>query len=291
MFPDQEPSKGTRNEKMGLEEYSAPSDQVASPPPYPSEGEPSTSSGIVVASRSGNMLPVAAPPPSVPTNGVSVATVIDPIRGSWLLDPLAAPSSGSSILQAIVATSTERRPRRLRNITMGAPTGKFTSRLGNISASFRVVAQAATPATATIQATTRSGNIIMELVSKSPTRTVHFDAYSRMGNVSLLIPRSFSGFVELRARSGKIDLLPALASSARVVRMTDRETVVHIGNEPVPQVGFTSTGDLARLYARSGRLRIGFSGEDSFIETLGEGGAIAKATKVFQTLTVKPATP
>ena len=73
--------------------------------------------------------------------------------------------------------------------------------------------------------------------------------------------------------------------------MTDRETVVHIGNEPVPQVGFTSTGDLARLYARSGRLRLGFSGEDSFIETLGEGGAIAKATQVFQTLTVKPATP
>ena len=63
---------------------SAPSDHVASPPSYTSAGDPSTSSDIVVASRSGNMLPVAAPLPSVPTSGVSVATVLNPIRG--LLD-------------------------------------------------------------------------------------------------------------------------------------------------------------------------------------------------------------
>jgi len=60
---------------------SAPSDHVASPPSYTSAGDPSTSSDIVVASRSGNMLPVAAPLPSVPTSGVSVATVLNPIRG------------------------------------------------------------------------------------------------------------------------------------------------------------------------------------------------------------------
>ena len=57
---------------------------VASPPHYASVGDPSTSSGIVVASRSGNLVPVAASSPSVPTNGVSVATVLEPIRG--LLD-------------------------------------------------------------------------------------------------------------------------------------------------------------------------------------------------------------
>lgn len=62
----------------------APSDDVESPPQYSSAGDPSTSSSIVVASRSGNMVPVAAPPSSVPTNGVSVATALGPIRG--LLD-------------------------------------------------------------------------------------------------------------------------------------------------------------------------------------------------------------
>ena len=61
------------------------SDHVPSPPPYPPPaGNPSTSSGIVVASRSGGILPLADPPPSEPTNGVSVATVLDPIQG--LLD-------------------------------------------------------------------------------------------------------------------------------------------------------------------------------------------------------------
>jgi hypothetical protein len=168
----------------------APSDDVASPPQYPSAGDPSTSSSIVVASRSGNMVPVAAPPSSVPTNGVSVATALGPIRGlldyyvrgeipnpnltygcppgSWLLDPLAAQSSSRSILQTVV-NRTERRPRGLRNMSMGAPTAKFSSGLGNISASLRVVAQSDTPATATIQATTRSGHIVLELVSQSST--------------------------------------------------------------------------------------------------------------------------
>ena len=61
----------------------APSDDVESPPQYSSAGDPSTSSSIVVASRSGNMVPVATPS-SIPTNGVSVATALGPIRG--LLD-------------------------------------------------------------------------------------------------------------------------------------------------------------------------------------------------------------
>lgn len=94
--------------------------------------------------------------------------------------------------------------------------------------------------------------------------------------------------MELRARSGNIELLPALASSARIVKANDRETVVYVGNVALPEVGFTSTGDLARLCARSGRLRLGISGEDSFTES---EGVIAMATHLFQKLAVKSATP
>jgi len=179
----------------------------------------------------------------------------------------------------------------MRNMTIGAPTAKFTSLLGNISASFRVVAESATPATATIKATTRSGHIVLELVSKSPERMVHFNAYSGTGNVSLLIPRSFSGFVELQSWSGNVELLPALASSAHIVRTSDRETVIHIGNDPVPQAGFTSASDLAQLCAHSGRLRLGFSGEDAFTESLLAGGPIGMAIQLFQKFAVKSATP
>lgn len=86
--------------------------------------------------------------------------------GSWLLDPLAPLSLGTSILQTVVQHRVGgRRPRRLRNMTLGTATAKFDSRHGNISATLRVVGESAVTATATIRATTRSGNIVLELVS------------------------------------------------------------------------------------------------------------------------------
>jgi len=89
--------------------------------------------------------------------------------------------------------------------------------------------------------------------------------------------------VELRARSRNIELLPMLASVGRIVSTGNKETVVLIGNDAVPGAGFTSAGDLARLYSRSGRLRLGFSGEDSFTES---EGVVAMATQMFQKLAV-----
>jgi len=289
-----------RKEKTGLEEYLVPNSDLGADLPAYSESSarypgPSTSSSVVVASPLGNgVLPIAALTPSVPTNGVRVITVLEPIKGSWLLDPLAAQPSGPSILQTIAENRVGRRPRRLRNLNvimgtpMGTPTAKLDSRHGNISASLRIVGESAIPATATIHSTTRSGNIVLELVSKSPTRMVNLDAYSRSGNVSLLIPRSFSGLVELRTRNGNTQLLPALASSVRVVRATNTETVVFVGNGAFPQVEPTSSRDLARLFTRSGCVRLGFSGEDAFNES---EGVIAKATHLFQKLTTRSAGP
>jgi hypothetical protein len=285
-----------RKEKTGLEDYLLPnSDLVGDLPGYSESSArypgPSTSSSVVVASPLGNgVLPIAALTPSVPTNGVRIITVLEPIKGSWLLDPLAAQPSGPSILQTLAENRVGRRPRRVRNLNviMGTPTAKFDSRHGNISASLRIVGESAIPATATINSTTRSGNIVLELVSKSTTRTVQFDAYSRSGNISLLIPRNFSGLIELRSRNGATQLLPALASSVRIVRATNRETVVFVGNEAFPQVDPTGTRDLARLFSHSGCVRLGFSGEDAFNES---EGVIAKATHLFQKLTTRSAGP
>lgn len=72
--------------------------------------------------------------------------------------------------------------------------------------------------------------------------------------------------MELRGRRGDIELLPVLAAYAQVQRVNNSETVVLIGNAAPPTPGLTTVGDLARLYSRSGRLRLGFSGEDSFTE-------------------------
>jgi hypothetical protein len=254
-----EKSRDARYEKMELDQYYAPPDH---PPPERAPQQFSPGAGPSIP-------PPYAPASTsseVPTNGVNVSTVVESIRGSWLLDPLAAQSSQRSLLQSLVAGRAGRRPRRFHNMTVGAPTAKLDSRHGNIFATLRVVGDSGVPATATIRSTTRNSNIVLELVSKSPSRTVNFDAYSRTGNISLLIPRNFSGLVELRGRRGDIELLPALAAFARVERATNNETVVLIGNVAPPTPGFSSVGDLARLYSRSGRLRLGFSGEDSFTE-------------------------
>ncbi|KAH9967481.1 hypothetical protein BC827DRAFT_1264286 [Russula dissimulans] len=184
MSMDIKDPNGFRKEKTGLDEYAA--DLAADLPAYSREPGPSTSSSVVVASPFGNgLLPTAALTPNVPTNGVRITTVLEPIRGSWLLDPLAAQTSVPSIFQTIVEHRVGgRRQRRFRNATMGAPTAKFDSRHGNISASLRVVGESPMPATATIQSATHGGNIVLELVSKSPMRMVHFDAYSRTGLLS-----------------------------------------------------------------------------------------------------------
>jgi hypothetical protein len=78
-----------------------------------------------------------------------------------------------------------------------------------------------------------------------------------------------------------MELLPALASSASIMRASDRETVLLVGNNAIPQVGASGTGDLARLCARSGNVRVGFSGEDVVNES---GGVISH---LFQKLATR----
>ena len=72
--------------------------------------------------------------------------------------------------------------------------------------------------------------------------------------------------MELRGQRGYIELLPALAPYALVERMTDIEAIVFIGNMGPPAPGFGMAGDLARLHSLSGRVRLGFCGEDSFTD-------------------------
>jgi len=176
------------------------------------------------------------------------------------------------------------------------PTASFTSRHGSVQATLRVNGDTPYPlhSTATVRSKTRSGNITLELVSLAPTRTVHIDARSRRGNVTLLVPRNFSGLVQLSSRHGSVDVLPALAASARVLKTEDKETTVLIGDGPMPQVGADNITDTARLYSRHGRIRLGYSGEDYFTEP---PKLIDQAVKMVQKLimekliTPKPLSP
>jgi hypothetical protein len=205
------------------------------------------------------------------------------IRGSWSLDPLVTLLPTQDLVQLFLDGKAKRR-RFFRTPKGVPPTASFNSRHGSVQATLRVTGDSSVRSTATIRSKTRSGNITLELVSIAPMRTVHIDAQSRRGNVTLLVPRNFCGLVQLSSRHGSVEVLPALAASGRVVNNRDRETTVLIGDGPVPQVGSDSITDTARLYSRHGRIRLGFSGEDYFTEP---PKLIDQALKMVQKLIVE----
>ncbi|KAI9433595.1 hypothetical protein H4582DRAFT_990309 [Lactarius indigo] len=227
------------------------------PPAYPTE--PSRAMSL---SRNRQ----AAAPFSSPVNGLYMCTKQEVIRGSWSLDPMAAVLPTQNLVQIFLDGQPSKKKKRFRPSKTVAPTAKFSSRHGGVQATLRVIGDSSVRSTATIRSETRSGNIVLDLVSIAPMRTVHIDASSRKGSVTLLVPRNFCGLVQLSTRHGSVEVLPALAAFGRIVKTKDKETTVLIGDGPMPQVGLDSITDTARLYSRHGRVRLGFSGEDYFTE-------------------------
>ncbi|KAI0251802.1 hypothetical protein BJV78DRAFT_1282255 [Lactifluus subvellereus] len=207
----------------------------------------------------------ALAPFSAPFNGLNMYTKRDVIQGSWSLDPLAPQLPAQNLVQLFLDGQPSKKSRCRRSAKGIPPTAKFSSRHGNIEATLRVVGDSLYRSTATIRSETRKGNTILDLVSISPMRTVHIDASSRKGSVTLLVPRSFCGLVQLSTRDGTVQLLPALAASGRVISTRGKETTVFLGDGPIPQDPDSNT-DIARMYSRHGRVRLGFSGEDYFTE-------------------------
>jgi len=224
----------------------------------------SSPSRVVSLSRSRQGLA----PYDAPFNGLNMYTKREGIRGSWTLDPLATELPTQNLVQIFLdGQQKKEKGCRFRRSAKGTPpTAKFSSRHGNIDAMLRVVGDSLVRSTATIRSETRSGNIVLDLVSISPMRTVHIDASSRKGSVTLLVPRSFCGLVQLSSRNGTVQLLPAMAASGRVISTKGKETTVLLGDGPMPQVGSDDVTDTARISSRRGRVSLGFSGEDHFTE-------------------------
>jgi len=234
-------------------------------PPRPSSSSTSSSSRTLSLSR--NTQPVV--PFSAPINGLHMYTKHDPIRGAWSLDPLAPQVPEPGLVQMFLDGQPAKKKKRCcrsRSSKAVPPTAKLASRHGSIQAKLRVLGDSVVHSLTTIRAESRSGNVTLDLVSIAPTRTVHVDAYSRKGSVTLLVPRSYCGLVQLSSRHGPVVILPALAASGRVISTKNRETTVLLGDGPMPAMGADGITDTARLYSRHGRVRLGFSGEDYFTE-------------------------
>jgi len=207
-------------------------------------------------------------PFSAPVNGLNMYTRREAIRGSWSLDPLAPQVPEPNLVQMFLDGRPKKKSwcRRSRSTKAVPPTARLASRHGSIQATFRVVGDSFTRSIATVRAETRKGSIVLDLVSIAPMRTVHIDAYSRKGSITLFVSRSFCGLIQLSSRHGSVEVLPALAASGRVISTKDKETTVLLGDGPMPEIGSDYITDAARIRTRRGRVSLGFSGEDHVIE-------------------------
>lgn len=76
----------------------------------------------------------------------------------------------------------------------------------------------------------------------------------------MYLPETFSGVVRVESVKGEMRFLPALVGRMRVLKSTERETMVTLGE---------GQGDLCEIFTRKGRIVVGVAGQDKLEEATG----------------------
>jgi hypothetical protein len=80
------------------------------------------------------------------------------------------------------------------------------------------------------------------------------------GDIVLSLPDTFSGVIQLSTRKGSLHFLPGLAAEMKVIKRSDKEALVSIGDHALS--GGTEHVDFCQLTSRSGKLIVGLSSRD-----------------------------
>jgi hypothetical protein len=80
----------------------------------------------------------------------------------------------------------------------------------------------------------------------------------------LSLPHTFSGVLQLSTRKGSLHFLPGLAAVMKVIKKSDKEALVSIGDHTT--AGTTEHLDFCQLDSRSGKVIVGLSGKDRHTE-------------------------
>jgi len=75
----------------------------------------------------------------------------------------------------------------------------------------------------------------------------------------LFVPKTFSGVIQLNTRKGSLQFLPALASSMKVLKESDTEALILVGDQSATE---TREMDFCQLNTRDGKLTAGLSDID-----------------------------
>ncbi|KAI0046992.1 hypothetical protein FA95DRAFT_1559549 [Auriscalpium vulgare] len=79
-----------------------------------------------------------------------------------------------------------------------------------------------------------------------------------------MIPRSYSGIVDLRSRHGNTNVLPILSAAARIVKASHHQITILVGDGGQAAGPSSQFADHVRLYSRHANVTVGFSGEDLY---------------------------
>jgi len=77
------------------------------------------------------------------------------------------------------------------------------------------------------------------------------------GNIILFLPQNFVGALQLNTRKGKIEFLPALSRALQVMKHSEEEAFVMLGDKSMGR-----EVDFCQLNSREGRLIVGFTDLD-----------------------------
>ncbi|KAF7308858.1 hypothetical protein MKEN_01085700 [Mycena kentingensis (nom. inval.)] len=243
----------------------------AHPPPYPTEKDDYGYGGAAAAASSpGKPLMVAnsstassatatsSIDPSLPRDRINLQTRFADVSGTYYIAPTpqVAPSQNNG----------PGRRRRKKKKVQGIPDAVFRSRRGNLALDLGTIGYAVETASASIDASTRSGSISLNLIGGARVRP-RFDVEvnSRSGNVVLFVPNTFAGAIQLHTKSGDLEFLPGITAEMRVVKSTETECLVLVGPQP-PLGGGQIPTDFCRLRTRSGNIKIGMRGVDTYVK-------------------------
>ncbi|KAK7025276.1 hypothetical protein R3P38DRAFT_2953693 [Favolaschia claudopus] len=249
------------------------SDNLKDPPPYgPGYGGSNLSGGskpVMVASSSSQSSVPQRPDISLPSgsfNRISLQTRIADITGTYYINPQ--------------NLTTEIKGRRKKRKFKQIPDAVFRSRRGNISLDLATTGYVDSVSKASIHATTKSGDISLNLISGADIRPrFDLEVNTRSGNIVLFIPSTFSGAIQLHTNKGDLQFLPGISSTMQVVKSEHNECLVLVGKQQSVGSSPLNQADFCRLRTRSGNIIVGERGKDIYVKTSGIWGKLAALFK------------
>ncbi|KAF8587933.1 hypothetical protein K439DRAFT_1630252 [Ramaria rubella] len=214
--------------------------------------------------------------PNLATNYLFVKTRQEPVTGLFHIDPelqtVALDKTGATAVDRRHYNCKHRQRHRhhgsksfKKRFDLPDPNAIFEARQGDVSLDLSIVARPqATNSRTLVQAMTRQGNIDIKIRQIHPQRRLNMEVTSRKGNILVLIPRSFSGYIQVYSKHGQLVFLPVLALAMNLVSRHEREAQTVVGDAitSLPPNGAEWEGDTLHVASRHGDVFVGYVDED-----------------------------